>query len=77
MHLILDFQHISDIFQEVGYAIRAGDLRLHRIDVSIPGFLAREEIVPTGIPLVPTLPKVATLREGIASSCLSHEEEID
>ena len=61
----------------MGYAIRAGDPKLRRIDVSIPGFLAREEIVPTGIPLVPTLPKVATLREGIASLRLSHEEEID
>ena len=77
VHLILDFQHISDIFQEVGYAIRVGDPRLCRIDFSIPGFLAREEIVLIGIPLVPTLLKVAIWREGTASSCLSHEEEIN
>ena len=40
IHLILDFKPILDIFQEVGHAIRAGDLRLCRIDVSAPGFLA-------------------------------------
>ena len=39
VHLILDFEPISDNFQEVGHAIRAGDLRLRRIDVSVPGFL--------------------------------------
>ena len=61
----------------MGYAIRAGDPRLRRIDVSIPGFLAREEIMPTGIPLVPILPAEAALREETASSRLSLEEEID
>ena len=39
VHLILGFEPISNNFQEVGHAIRAGDLRLRRIDVSIPGFL--------------------------------------
>ena len=33
--------------------------------------------MPTGIPLVPTLPEVAPPREGTTSSCLSLEEEID
>ena len=38
IHLILDFEPISDIFQEMGHAIRASDPRLCQIDVSIPGF---------------------------------------
>ena len=40
VHLISDFQPISEIYQDVGNAIRAGDLRLARIDVSRPSFLA-------------------------------------
>ena len=40
VHLILDFKPLSDNFQDVGHAIRAGDPWLRRIDVSIPGFLA-------------------------------------
>ena len=57
--------------------IRAGDPRLCRIDVSILGFLAHKDIVPVGIPFVPILPAAAALREEIASSRLSFEEEID
>ena len=66
-----------NIFQDMGHAIRAGDSRLRRIDVSILEFLAYEDMVPAGIPLVPILPAVATLREETASSRLSLEEEID
>ena len=40
VHLILDFEPLSNTFQEVGHAIRAGDPRLARIDVLVPGFLA-------------------------------------
>ena len=40
VHLILDFQPISEIYQDVGNAIRVGDPRLARIDVSWPNFLA-------------------------------------
>ena len=61
----------------MGHAIRAGDPRLCRIDVSILGFLARKDIVPVGIPLVPILPATAAPREEIAASRLSFEEEID
>ena len=58
--------------------IKAGDPKLCRIDVSILEFLAHEDIVPTGIPLVPTLPAVAVVpREETASSCQSLEKEID
>ena len=61
----------------MGHAISIGDPKLRRIDVSIPGFLAQEDIMPAGIPLVPTLPEVAPPRKGIASSRLSLDEEID
>ena len=40
IHLILDFEPISEIYQEIGHAIRVGDLRLAQIDVLIPNFLA-------------------------------------
>ena len=40
IHLILDFQPISEICQDVSNAIRAGDPRLACIDVSCPSFLA-------------------------------------
>ena len=77
VHLILDFLPISDIFQDIGHAIKAGDPRIRRIDVSIPGFLAREDIVPARIPLVPILTAAVASREEIASLRLSLEEEID
>ena len=41
VHLILDFKPLSDKFQDMGHAIRAGDPRLARIDVSVPEFLAQ------------------------------------
>ena len=45
VYLILDFMPLSNKFQEVGNAIRAGDPWLARIDVSVLGFLAREGTV--------------------------------
>lgn len=45
VHLILDFEPLSNKFQDVGHAIRAGDPQLARIDVTAPGFLARKDIV--------------------------------
>ena len=47
VHLILDYEPLSNIFQEVGNAIRANDYRLAHIDVSRPHFLA-----PYNLPLV-------------------------
>ena len=46
IHLILDFEPISRVFQEIGHAIRAGDPRIHRIDISKPDFLACEDLPP-------------------------------
>ena len=89
VHLILDFKSISRVFQEIGRAIRAGDLRINHIDVSKPNFLAREDLPfvkllvqqilpPFIIPLqqVPFEAPVAA-EEEIAYSRLSFEEEID
>ena len=78
VQLILDFEPISKIYQEIGHAIRAGDPQLARIDVSIPNFLAQEDLPPVILPFQRVLPEVvATPREEIASSRSSLEQEID
>ena len=88
-HLILDFEPISRVFQEIGHAIRAGDPRINRIDVSKPDFLARKDLPPVRLhvqqippPLIIPLQQVpleapVAAKEEIASSRLSLEEEID
>ena len=89
IHLILDFEPISRVFQEIGHAIRVGDPWINHIDVSKPNFLAREDLPPVRLPVqqipppliillqqVPFEGPVAT-EEEIASSRLSLEEEID
>ena len=89
VHLILDFEPISRVFQEIGHAIRTGDPQINRIDVSKPDFLAREDLPPVRLPVqqipppliiplqqVPFEASVA-VEEEIASSWLSLEEEID
>ena len=89
VHLILDFEPISRVFQEIGHAIRAGNPQINCIDVSKPYFLAREDLSPVRLPVqqipppliiplqqVPLEAPVAAEKE-IASSRLSLEEEID
>ena len=77
-HLILDFQPILEIYQDVGNAIRTGDPRLARIDVSQPSFLSRDDLPPIALPLQQILPEVVAAPEKeIAFSHLSLEEEID
>ena len=63
----------------MGYAIRAGDPRLAWIDVLVPNFLAREDIVPVELPLPSRRSPCedAVLREETTSSWLSLEAEID
>ena len=51
VHLILDFELILNTFQEMGHAIRASNSKLCRIDVSMPSFLAREDLPPVELPL--------------------------
>ena len=77
VHLILDFKPLSDIFQEVGHAIKAGNLWLCQIDVSVPRFLAYEDIVPIELPSQRAFLEATIPREETASSRLSLEEEID
>ena len=77
VHLILNFQPLSDKFQDVGNAIRAGDPRLARIKVSVPRFLAQEDIVSVKLPSRRSPHEAAILREETASLRLSLEMEID
>ena len=77
VHLILDFQPLSDKFQDVGHAIRIGDPWLAWIDISVPRFLAQEYIVPVELTSRHFPCKAVVLREELASSWLSHEAEID
>ena len=77
VHLILDFKPLSDNFQDVGHAIKAGDPQLAWINVSVLGFLAREDLSLVELPLHRSSREVATLREKTASSRLSLKTEID
>ena len=87
--LILDYEPLSCTFQDVGQAIRAGSSRLAQIDVSKPGFLAWRDLppisrsvlqnpLPVALPFPQAPPNVAAIpTEGVASSRLSLEEEIN
>ena len=88
VHLILEFEPILKIFQEIGYAIKAGDPRLARIDVSKLDFLARDDLPPVilpiwqnpplfAIPFQQLSPQAIVVEKEIASSRLSLEEEIE
>ena len=50
--LILDYEPLSCIFQDVGQAIKAGSPRLGQIDVSMPGFLAQRDPSPVPWPIL-------------------------
>ena len=88
-YLILGYEPLSRIYQDTGQALRDGNPRLARIDVSKPGFLTRQDLPPMVLPaqlnppqfVVPLqqVPLAAVLAaEGVASSShLSLEEEID
>ena len=87
VHLILDYEPISNIFQEVGNAIKTNNYRLARIDVSRPHFLVAHDLppvnhpIPHGVPLaaqpIQQVPLgIAVVEERTASSS-SLEEEID
>ena len=84
----MDYEPLSNIFQEVGNTIRANDYRLARIDVSRPHFLALYDFppvdhpIPQGVPLaaqpIQQVPLgIAVAEERVASSSSSLEEEID
>ena len=88
VHLILDFEPISRVFQDIGHNIKTRDPRINLIDVSKPTFLAQEDLPPDRLPVqkippqlvvhlqqVPLEASVAA-KEEIASFRLSLEEEI-
>ena len=76
-HLILDYETLSHIFQNVDQAIRARSSRLAWIDVSKPGFLARRDLPPVVLLSQYAPQQVATIREELASSRHSLDTEID
>ena len=87
--MILDFEPISRVFQDIGHAIKAGDPRINHIDVSKPTFLAQDDLPPVRLPVQQIPPQLVVplqqvpleasveAKEEIASSRLSLEEEID
>ena len=77
IHLILDFKPLSDKFQDMGHAIRANDPRLALIDVLVPRFLAREDIMQVKLPSCHSPRETVVLREETAFSRLSLEVEIN
>ena len=88
-HLILGYKPLSCIYQDAGQALKAGNPRLARIDVSKPGFLARRDLPPVVLPAQLNLPQFVVplqqvplvavpVAEGVASSShLLLEEEIE
>ncbi|KAL0013581.1 hypothetical protein SO802_000650 [Lithocarpus litseifolius] len=76
-HLILDYEPLSRVFQDVGQAIRAGSSKLARIDVSKPGFLARKDLPPVVLPLPPARQQLDGLSEEPLPSPQSLNAEID
>ena len=89
VHLILDFEPISSVFQGIGHAIRDRDPRINRIDISKPNFLAQDDLPSVRLPVQQIPPQLVVpfqqvpfeasveAEEEIASSRLSLEEEID
>ena len=50
-HLILGYEPLSHIYQDTGQALRAGNPKLARIDISKPRFLARRDLPPLVLPV--------------------------
>ena len=65
------------MYQDVGQAIKAGDPRIHRIDVSRLGFLAPKDLPPIELPPQRSPQEVAAPREETASLRLFLKAEID
>ena len=77
VHLILDFEPISRVFQDIGHAIRAEDPRINRIDVSKPKFLAQDDL-PLVRLLVQQIPPqlIVPLQQVPFEASVETEEEI-
>ena len=75
--LILDYVPLTRSLVDAGQAIRAGSPRLARIDVSIPGFLASNDLPPVQLPAQRDLPAAVVPEEAAGSSHSSLEKQID
>ena len=75
--LILDYVPLTRSLVDPGQAIRAGNPRLARIDVSIPGFLASTDLPPVQLPPQYAFPAVVIPEEEAGSSHSSLEEQIE
>ena len=75
--LILDYEPLSRTLVDASQAIRAGSPRLARINVSIPGFLARRDLSPVQRPAQRILLEAVVLGEGADSSHSSLKDQID
>ena len=75
--MILDFEPISRVFQEIGHAIRAGDPRINRIDVSKLDILTREDLPSIRLPVqqIPP-PLIIPLQQVPLEAPVVAEEEI-
>ena len=77
VHLILDFKPISRVFQDIGHAIRAGDPRINRVDVSKPKFLAQDDLPPVRLPIQQIPPQlIVPLQQVPFEASVEAEEEI-
>ena len=61
----------------MGHVIKASDPQLAQIDVSMPRFLAREDIVQVDLPARRSPREATVLREETASLWLSLKTKID
>ena len=77
IHLILDFKPIPRTFQDIGHAIRIGDPRINRIDVSRPYFLAQDDLPPVKLPIhqIPP-PLIISLQQVPLEAPVAAEEEL-
>ena len=77
VHLILDFKPIPRTFQDIGHAIRTGDPRINRIDVSRPYFLAQDDLPPVKLPIhqIPPL-LIIPLQQVPLEALVAAEEEL-
>ena len=73
----MNFKPLSNAFQDAGQAIKAGDPRIHWIDVSWPSFLAQKDLPPVELPPQHSPKEVTAPREETAFSRFSLEAEID
>ena len=73
----MDYEPLSRALVDAGQAIRAGSPRLARINVSIPGFLARRDLPLGQLPAQRVLPEVVVPGKEADSSHSSLEDQID